>query len=255
MSTGYAQRLYWPANTLPHRLPSQCKLASAVLFVFIVVATPPDVFWAFAVYAGLLATVVGLARIPPRLVLKRMSIELPFVLFAVLVPFVSRGPQTEILGVTVSSAGLLAAWNILIKASLGVVAAITLAGTTQPRDILRGAERLHLPPLLAQIAMFMLRYIDLILDDLRRMRIARESRGFAARGPRAWVAMARTAGALFVRSYERGERVYLAMLSRGYTGRMPAAVGVQAQRQHWMMAGLLPVTALAVLLVARIGLP
>ena len=44
------------------------------------------------------------------------------------------------------------------------------------------------------------------------------SRGFDPRSPRHWPALARTLGALFVRSYERGERVHLAMLSRGYDG-------------------------------------
>jgi cobalt/nickel transport system permease protein len=53
------------------------------------------------------------------------------------------------------------------------------------------------------------------------MKIGRESRGFSARNPRHWPVLARSAGALFIRSYERGERVHLAMLSRGYTGKMP----------------------------------
>jgi cobalt/nickel transport system permease protein len=56
---------------------------------------------------------------------------------------------------------------------------------------------------------------------MQRMKVARESRGFTARNPRHWPVLARSAGALFIRSYERGERVHLAMLSRGYTGRMP----------------------------------
>jgi cobalt/nickel transport system permease protein len=68
---------------------------------------------------------------------------------------------------------------------------------------------------------FMVRYLDVVTQEMRRMRIARESRGFDGRDVRHWPVLARSAGALFIRSYERGERVHLAMLSRGYTGTMP----------------------------------
>jgi len=60
-----------------------------------------------------------------------------------------------------------------------------------------------------------------VTDEMQRMKVARTSRGFSARNPTHWPVVARAAGALFIRSYERGERVHLAMLSRGYDGRMP----------------------------------
>lgn len=110
------------------------------------------------------------------------------------------------LGLSLSAPGLWAAWNILAKATLGVVASILLAATTEPRMMLLGAERLRLPRLLVQIATFMLRYLDVILDQMRRMRIARESRGFVARDLRQAPVLAKSAGALFIRAYERGER-------------------------------------------------
>jgi cobalt/nickel transport system permease protein len=53
------------------------------------------------------------------------------------------------------------------------------------------------------------------------MRIASASRGFSARDPRHWPVLAKGVGALFIRSFERGERVHLAMVSRGYSGRLP----------------------------------
>ena len=115
----------------------------------------------------------------------------------------------------------LAAWGLLAKGTLGVLASLTLAATTEPHDLLAGLERLRLPTLLVQIAGFMVRYLDVVTTELQRMRLARESRGFVARSPRHWPVLARSAGALFIRSFERGERVHLAMLSRGYTGRMP----------------------------------
>lgn len=253
MSSGQSHQLYRPGDSALHRLPPQCKLLGAVMFVLVVVATPRAEFWAFAVYAGLLATLLMAARIPVPFVLRRMTIEVPFVAFAFLVPFVARGPQVEILGIVVSHPGLLDAWNILAKATVGVMTAVLLAATTEPRDILRGAERLRLPPTLAQIATFMLRYVDVVIDDLRRMRLARESRGFVARGPRAWAILARTAGALFVRSYERGERVYLAMVSRGYTGTMPAMADVPATRIEWAAAATFPLAAVAVAAIAGFG--
>lgn len=102
-----------------------------------------------------------------------------------------------------------------------MLAGLTLAATTQPQELVRGLERLRLPNLLVQILSFMIRYLEVVGDDLRRQQIALASRGFSARHPRHWPVLARSAGALFIRTYERGERVHLAMLSRGYTGRMP----------------------------------
>ena len=75
-------------------------------------------------------------------------------------------------------------------------------------------ERLRVPELLVQIMGFMVRYVDVVGDEMRRMRVARESRGFTARYVRALADRWRArAGALFIRSYERGERVHLAMVA------------------------------------------
>jgi cobalt/nickel transport system permease protein len=112
-----------------------------------------------------------------------------------------------------------------------VLASLTLAATTEPHDLLAGLERLRLPAQLVEIMAFMIRYLDVVTDEMRRMRVARESRGFNARDVRHWPVLARSAGALFIRSYERGERVHLAMLSRGYTGTMPP-LRTAGHREH-----------------------
>jgi cobalt/nickel transport system permease protein len=101
-----------------------------------------------------------------------------------------------------------------------------------------------------QIAGFMLRYVYVVRDDVARMRIARESRGFNAKGPAQWKVLAQAGAALFVRSYERGERVHLAMLSRGYSGSIPSAAPVVLQPRDWLVAQMFPLLALAVLLTA-----
>ena len=102
-----------------------------------------------------------------------------------------------------------------------MLTSLTLAATTPLRDLLLGLQRLRAPALVITIATLMLRYVDVIAGEARRMRLARISRGHDPRFLWQVGATARGVGSLFVRSYERGERVHLAMLSRGWTGEMP----------------------------------
>ncbi|MFD7560790.1 MULTISPECIES: cobalt ECF transporter T component CbiQ [unclassified Streptomyces] len=249
MGAGHAHKLYRHAHTPVHDLPPHCKLAATFAFVVVVVSTPREAVWAFGAYALLIAAVAAAARIPAGFLLRRLLIEIPFVAFAVLMPFVAQGERVEVLGMSLSVSGLWGAWNVLAKGTLGVAASVLLASTTELRALLLGLQRLKLPPLLVQIATFMIRYGDVISDELRRMSIARRSRGFEASGIRHWGVLAKTAGALFIRSYERGERVHLAMVSRGYAGSMPVIDEVVATRAQWAYAAALPVTALAVCLM------
>ncbi|MFJ8646103.1 cobalt ECF transporter T component CbiQ [Streptomyces sp. NPDC093546] len=249
MGAGHSHKLYRHGHSPVHRLPPHCKLAAVFCFVVVVVSTPREAVWAFGLYAVLLGAVAAAARVPAGFVLRRLVIEVPFVAFAFLMPFVVPGPQTELLGLSVSVPGLWDAFNVLAKGTLGVAASVLLAATTELRALLLGLQRLKLPPLLVQIASFMIRYGDVITDEMRRMSVARRSRGFEARGVRHWGVLAKSAGALFIRSYERGERVHLAMVSRGYAGTMPVIDQVTASRAQWSAAAALPLTALAVCLL------
>jgi len=217
----HGHKLHFHGHSPIHRAPAHLKVVALVGFVLVVVATLKDWFLAYAAYLAVIVGVIAVSKVPPTYILKRMVVELPFVVFALLLPFVAQGPRTEVLGLSLSESGLLAAWGLLAKGTLGVLASLTLAATTEPQELLAGLERLRLPHLLVQIMGFMVRYLDVVTTEMQRMKVARESRGFTARNPRHWPVLARSAGALFIRSYERGERVHLAMLSRGYTGRMP----------------------------------
>lgn len=221
MGAGHGHKLHFHGHSPVHRAPAHLKVLALLGFMIVVVATPRDWYAAYAAFLAVLLVVIGLSRVPPTYLLKRTVVEVPFVIFAVLLPFVATGPRTEVLGVSVSAHGLEAGIALLVKGTLGVLASLTLAATTEPQDLLVGLERLRVPQQLVQIMAFMVRYLDVVTGEMQRMRIARESRGFSARNPRHWPVLARSAGALFIRSYERGERVHLAMLSRGYTGRMP----------------------------------
>jgi cobalt/nickel transport system permease protein len=218
MGAGHGHRLHYHGHSLVHRAPAHLKILALVGFMLVVVATPREWYPAFAGFLAVLLGVIAVSRVPFGYLGKRMVIEVPFLVFAALMPFVATGPKVEVLGLTVSEAGLLAAWGLVAKGSLGVLASLTLAATTEPADVLAGLQRLRMPTLIVEIMGFMIRYLDVVTADLSRMLTAMRSRGVNPRSPRHWPALARTLGALFVRSYERGERVHLAMLSRGYDG-------------------------------------
>jgi cobalt/nickel transport system permease protein len=163
----------------------------------------------------------------------------PFVLLALLFPILGSGPRVEVLGLSLSQAGLWDMWNLLAKSLLGFLTAIVLGATTEVADILRGLAALRVPGIVTSILGFMVRYADVIVGDLGRMRLALAARGHQATGIRDWAPYGRAAGTMFIRTYERGERVYLAMESRGYAGKMPSSGLVEAGPRHWAL-GLLP---------------
>ena len=128
-----------------------------------------------------------------------------------------------------------------------------LAATTSVPELLVGLERLRVPRLFVAISGSMIRYADVITGEMHRMRIARQSR---ADDPR-WLwqakAVATSAGALFVRSYERGERVHLAMQARGFDGSLPPLDDHRATKGQWSAALALPALAAAVAVTAWVS--
>lgn len=248
MGTGHqhAGTLHVHGHSVVHELPAEAKIVATVAFVFAVVATPRTAMWAFALHAAVILAVAASAGLSPLTVARRLVVEAPFVAFAVFLPFIGTGDRVSVLGLSLSGPGLWAAWNILAKGTLGVAAATVLAATTSVRDLLAGLERLRMPRVLVQICSFMVRYGEVISNEMKRMRIARQSRGHDPR----WIwqarAVATSAGALFIRSFERGERVYVAMQSRGYAGSMPVTAEHDTAGTDWLVAALLPVSAAAV---------
>ncbi|HYJ69493.1 MAG TPA: cobalt ECF transporter T component CbiQ [Nocardioidaceae bacterium] len=253
MTASGSDGLYRPGGSRIHRLPAHAKVLAVLVFVIAVVSTPGQVVAAFVAYAGLLATVTAASGVAVRFLARGLVVETPFVVFAALLPFIARGQQVDVLGLSLSHDGLVDAGTLLAKATLGVWTSMLLASTTRPQELVAGLQRLRLPGLLVETLSFMVRYLDVVTDDLRRMRIARESRAFSARGPRHWKVLATSAGALFVRSYERGERVHLAMLSRGYAGRLVLSADRAATRRDWFTAALLPACGVAIAVAARVG--
>jgi len=250
---GHAHPLYRDGDSPVHRLPAEVKIVGLVLFVLAVVATPRELFWPFGIYALILIATWWVARIPLLWMLPRMLIEAPFVVLALLLPFAEGGERVGVAGLQLSVSGLYAAWGIVIKGTLGVAASLTVASTTTARELPVALSRLRVPAVFVSVLTLMIRYIDVLTAEARRMRKARISLVGSPLMLHQGGATAKGVGSLFLRSYERGERVYLAMLSRGFDGRVPqlavgAGCAAPASARQWLLA-LLPASA-AVLVAA-----
>jgi cobalt/nickel transport system permease protein len=220
MGGGHAHALYRHGHTLAHRLAPEVKIVAGFGFVLAVVVTPREAMWAFAVHAVVVLTMLAVARVSPGFALRRLVVIAPFLLAVATLPVI--GPPPEVLW-GLSESGLWSAWNIAAKGILGTLASICLAATTEAPDLVAGLERLRVPRIVTAIMGFTIRYLDVVSGEVARSLVAMRSRGYRPRWLGAVGPMARSVGGLFVRSFERGERVYLAMVSRGYSGQMPSA--------------------------------
>jgi cobalt/nickel transport system permease protein len=231
-----------PASPI-HRLDPRAKIAGFAGITVVAVSTPLHAWPAFAACFAALAAIAALAHVGPGIVWPRVRVILPLVVFvAALVPFVRGGPSVQVGPLSLSEAGLATFALVTAKAAIGALSAILLGATTSFPDILHGLERLRAPRLLTVIAAFMYRYVFVIVDEARRMRAALSARAYRPRHLGQVAAIGRLVTALFLRSYERGERVYLAMLARGYAGAMPRLAVLAFRRADTVFLAALMLT-------------
>jgi cobalt/nickel transport system permease protein len=206
-----------------HRLDPRAKVIGFLGLTLVAVTTPLDAWPVFVACALVLAAVSAVARIGPTTTWRRVRFVLPLVLcVALFLPFVRGGDQLEVGPLALSVAGLAAFAAVSVKAVLGTTSAVLLGATTTFPATLRALESLRVPRLLVLIAGFVYRYLHVVVDEVQRMRAALTARGYQPRTALGAGAVGRVATALFLRTHARGERVYLAMLSRGYRGSVPA---------------------------------
>lgn len=214
-------------NSPVHRLDARIKIIVFFAFILITVSTPPTSLLFFAVVVAALIGIAAIARLPLLHLLKKVLVVLPFLfLVTISIPFMKKdviesGYNLGLRGMSVSRSGLWILVNVLIKSSLGVFSIILLYSTTPFPKLIKGMERLYAPKVFTVLISFMYRYTFILVDEIQRMKRAKDSRSFGGKRVHQVMAIGNMIGTLFLRSFLRGERVYLAMLSRGYNGTMP----------------------------------
>lgn len=187
-----------------HRLPASLKLATTLLLLLAIVATPiarAPVF--FAAIGALLVALAALSRVPPSHLAGRLLLLEPLALGGALLAAFQPDGTTRVL-------------TILARSTLCLAAMLLLTSTTPFTELLGVLRRLRLPALLVTVLALLYRYLFVLADEAERMRRARRARSFVPRRTRSWPLLASLVGQLFVRSTERAERIYAAMGARGW---------------------------------------
>jgi cobalt/nickel transport system permease protein len=215
---------YSHLGSVIHNLDARTKILAFLGLIVVTVLTPPRYWPIFLVHLGLMAGTLILSKVPVGYVLTRSLIIFPFVLLtAVFLPFLpgdrpAGGTTLGIGELALNATGIQVFGNILMKGFIGVFAIILLSATTPFPKILEALSKFKMPTLFTLLLGFIYRYFFVLLDEVLRMKQAIDSRGYQGR----WIwqarAVGRMLGQLFLRTYERGERVYLGMISRGFQG-------------------------------------
>jgi cobalt/nickel transport system permease protein len=241
-----------------HCLDPRVKVVVALSFI-ISNALLPDGAWLSFLLSWLAVLLVnGLAGLRLDYAFKRSFIALPFAMAAVTVIFTLPGPPVAAfqLGpwtLTATEPGLIRFASIVIRSWLSIQIAILLVATTQFPDLMHALRHLRLPQILVAVISFTYRYLFVLTDEALRLLRAREARsarlaGYSSGGSIGW--RAQTAGymvgQLFLRSYERSDRIYNAMISRGYHGHF-LTLNPHVMRPRDWLAGSLALLALFLL--------
>ena len=223
---------YQAGSSVVHSLDARLKLLATLAFVLVVTSAPVAAWSAFLLQGVLALFVVFAARIPLIEVLKRSAIALPFAgMVALSLPF-TRGGQTlwawHLFGwrLTVTREGLLLFSTVVVKAWLAALLGALLVATTPFAALLRAMRFFRVPAILTTTIAFMYRYLFVLLDEAMRIQTARDARSTGPGGTAFWRmrVLGGMIGSLFIRSYERSERIYAAMLSRGFSGQVRSLV-------------------------------
>jgi cobalt/nickel transport system permease protein len=222
------------AGTSPvHRLDPRVKVVATVLFILSNVLLPDGAWLAFVLSLGVAVAASVAAELGPWYALRRSFVALPFALAAISAIFAIPGRPLFAWAVgpwdlVATDAGLIRFASIVVRSWLSVQMAILLTATTTFPDLIHALRHLRVPQVLVAIISFMYRYLFVLVDETMRLLRARDARSAApagrgrSGGSVAWRARVagNMAGQLFLRSYERSDRVYNAMLSRGYVGQL-----------------------------------
>src|SRR3989337_2391794 len=211
-------------NSLLEKLDPRTKIISFLAIILCMILTPITRMRDFGLYFLLILAIGFCSKITPSQILKKVCILIPFILFiAMFVPFIQEGNVCLSLEIShwkfdITYEGVWTFLNIIVKSTLSIFLLVIATSTTTFPDFLKGLDMLRVPRLLVMLMSFMYRYIFVLIDEARKLMRARSLRYFGSRYKEQFRVMGYIIGVLFIRTLERAERIYSAMIIRGFSG-------------------------------------
>jgi len=209
-----------PGSSYLSRIDPRCRLVS-IFVLAIAIALCHSIKTALAVFFILSASSIMSGGGSSHLIRRLIEINLFMMFVLLLLPFSIPGEVFFTLaGYNYSLDGLMVAVLMVLKANSIMVLIYLLIGCMDPVRIAHSLQALKIPSGFVQIMFFMIRYIDVLYDECKKMLIAAKARGFSSGcNIHSFRTYGNMFGMLFVRSLERSERIYIAMKCRGFRGR------------------------------------
>jgi cobalt/nickel transport system permease protein len=250
--------VYQPRQAWIHTLDPRVKILITLIFILTAVTLPEGAWISYALFLMLILAMTWAAKLGIGFTLRRSLIALPFILAAL--PLVILEPGETIFqlpghGWGITDNGVIRFLTILLRTWLAIQASVLLSATTTVPDILWGLNKLRVPRIIVSTVGFMVRYLFVLADEALRMVRARASRSSRIEGiqPPGIIWQGRTAGmmvgSLFLRSLERSERVYTAMLARAYDGEPRTLESRSMRGSDWLAIGVVVLTMAGLLVL------
>ncbi len=220
-----------------HRFDPRAKLIAFLVLIFSIVLLPNLKL----ALIGLLAAILFLiaSKLPLRFALQHIKWVFLFVVpFIIIMPFTVEGTEIfSFYGLTMTYEGLEYGILVAVRAISAVILVLPMIATTRFDITIKALAKLKMPNMLVQMFMFTYRYIFVFVVEFQRTWRAMAARGFKLKtNVYALKMIGKALGTLFVRSYERGERVYQALRSRGYTGSPKTLVAFKMHAMDYILA-------------------
>lgn len=218
-----------------HALEARTKLIGFLALIIAALRIPAGKSGIFFAFFFITAILIGLSQIPLGYVLGRTLVIVPFVLTAAVAAPWKGGFDHGWLS------------SLVMRSILCLMYLLILTNTTRFPELLRGLRNLGCPKVLVLNLGFLYRYLFVLTEEVLRMRQARACRGVGrAPLPAELKIIGSMLGTLLLRSFERAERMYQAMLSRGYTGEFPV---IAPRSFTWRDVGFLSVLIVFIVFV------
>ncbi|MCM8781790.1 MAG: cobalt ECF transporter T component CbiQ [Candidatus Omnitrophica bacterium] len=195
---------YADLDTPLHKIDARLKVILLVGFLLLIVLSPLKYILLFLLYILGVIALIYLSKVPVKFIFKRVIEIIPFI---VVIAF----------SVLFREKGYILFLSCALKAILAMLLVLVILSTTKFTQLLGALRQLKTPKLVINLLSFMYRYLFLLEDQFLTTQSAYESRNINNRNDFIKVkVLSNILGTLFIRTYERAEKVYLAMCARGY---------------------------------------